>query len=250
MHLLIRVIRFLAGFSNDIDRTLLGFQVGLCQVFTDDSKAQKLHAAKQRYEAGERRPSADGVTPNECFDQDDDESQNGDETEDDTREGGEGERRRGKSDDAVDGIEEQRPKAPLGLAGHAVDVYIGEPFGLEAHPAVNALGESVIFAHGDDSVDHGALHEPKVACTVDDVRVGNAVDDLVEHAGEERPDGRLAFAGGPARSDVVVVFGLQDLVHLRQQRGRVLHVGVHGGDIVTLCMLESGKQCRLLAKVA
>ena len=53
--------------------------------------------------------------------------------------GGEGERRRGKCDDAADGIEEQRPKAPFGLAGHAVDVYVGEPFGLEADPAVNAL---------------------------------------------------------------------------------------------------------------
>ena len=57
------------------------------------------------------------------------------------------------------------------------------------------FGESVVFAHGDDGVDHRSLHEPKIACSVDDVGLGNAVDDLVEHTGAERPDGEARLRG-------------------------------------------------------
>lgn len=66
------------------------------------------------------------------------------------------------------------------------------------------------------------------------------VDEAVEAAGEEAADGRLAFAGDAAGADLVVVAGLDELIHLGEKSGRILEVGVHGDDDVAPSVVKTG----------
>lgn len=76
------------------------------------------------------------------------------------------------------------------------------------------------------------------------------VDERVEATREPGAHGGLALAVLPSGGDVVVVAGQEDVVHVRQERGRVLHVRVHRGHEVSPGLLESGVEGRLLAEVA
>lgn len=101
-----------------------------------------------------------------------------------------------------------------------------------------------------DGVRDAAAHPPVVPGAVDDVGIGDAVDELIKELGKEGADGRLTLAGGAAGGRAVVALLGDGPVELRQQSRRVLEVGVHQRHEVALGVLEPGKHPGLLAKVS
>ena len=67
------------------------------------------------------------------------------------------------------------------------------------------------------------------------------VDEAVEAAGKKTADGRLAFAGDAAGADLVVIAGLDELIHLGEKGGRILEVGVHSNDDVAPSVVKTGQ---------
>lgn len=236
-------------------RTVFGLEISLCEVFADDAEEEKLDAAYEHDDTNEAGPTGGGIAEGEGFDNNDDDNNEGDEAEEDAEEGSEGEGHSREGDDAFDSVFEELPEGPFGFAGDALDVFVFDPFGFEADEAPEAFGVTVIFSARKDGVDDLAGHEAVVAGAIDHFDFAHAVDELIENAGAEAADRRLALAGdaagggaipalcgGVGRVDVAEEFG--------KEAGRVLAVGVHGGDEVAGSGFEAGEQGGFFAEVA
>lgn len=236
-------------------RAVLGFEISFREIFTDDTEEEKLNTAYEHDNTDKAGPAGSRVAEGEGFHDDDENDDEGDETEKDTEEGGEGERDGREGDDAFDGIFEEFPERPFGFAGDTLDVFVFDPFGLEADESPEAFRIAVVFLTGNDGVDELAGHEAVITGAVDHLDFAHAIDELIEDAGAEAANGRFAFAGDAASGGAIPTlsiggFGVDVFQELGEEAGRVLAVGVHGGDKITRCMLKTGKEGGFLAEVA
>ncbi len=188
-------------------RAVFGFEVGFREVFADDAEEEELDAASEHNKTDEAGPAGSRVAESEGFDDDNDDHDEGDEAEEDAKKGSESERDGREGDDAFDGVFEEFPEGPFRFAGDALDVFVFDPFRLEADEGPEAFRVAVVFLAGDDGVDDLAGHEAVVAGAVDHFDFAHAIDELIENAGAEAADGRFAFAGDAAGGGAIVFFG-------------------------------------------
>ncbi len=186
---------------------MFGFEVGFREVFADDAEEEELDAASEHNKTDEAGPAGSRVAESEGFDDDNDDHDEGDEAEEDAKKGSESERDGREGDDAFDGVFEEFPEGPFRFAGDALDVFVFDPFRLEADEGPEAFRVAVVFLAGDDGVDDLAGHEAVVAGAVDHFDFAHAIDELIENAGAEAADGRFAFAGDAAGGGAIVFFG-------------------------------------------
>ncbi len=182
---------------------MFGFEVGFREVFADDAEEEELDAASEHNKADEAGPAGGGVAEGEGFDDDDNDHNEGDETEENAKEGGEGEWHGREGDDTLDGVFEEFPEGPFRFAGDALDVFVFDPFCLETDEGPETFRVAVVFLTGDDGVDDLAGHEAIVAGAVNHFDFAHAVDELIENAGAEAADGRFAFAGDAASGGAI-----------------------------------------------
>lgn len=142
-------------FLDDVDGALFGLEVGLGKVLAEDADTHELDAADEHDHADRRGPSRDRVTECERAHRDHDDEQEREQAEQQPRDGRDHEGRGGERDNPVERVREQFQEVPFRAAGDPVDVLVGDPFGAEADPSVDALGEPVDLLHGQDRVDHG-----------------------------------------------------------------------------------------------
>ena len=81
------------------------------------------------------------------------------------------------------------------------------------------------------------------------IRIGNLINDPIEHACKKGSNGRLSFSGHTASCNAVVFSTLKNLQHLRKQRRRILHISIHNRNIIALCVAESSIHRRFFSKV-
>ena len=235
---------------------MFGFEIGFREVFADDAEEEELDAASEHNKADEAGPAGGRVAEGEGFDDDDNDHNEGDEAEENAEEGGEGEWHGREGDDAFDGVFEEFPEGPFRFAGDALDVFVFDPFCLEPDEGPETFRVAVVFLAGDDGVDDLAGHEAIVAGAVNHFDFAHAVDELIENAGAEAADGRFAFAGDAAGGGAIVFFDgvlgrlwVDVFQKFGEKAGRVLAVGVHGGDKVARGMFEAGEEGGFFAKV-
>ena len=216
---------------------------------SDDPQTEQLQASDEDDHADRGSPSGNGIPPDQTAHDDEDQKQEGDAGHQHPEPGCDVQRRVGKVDNAVDGIFEQLPEAPLGRSGDALHILVREPIGPEADPAENALGKAIVFGHGEDGVLHGPGHEPEVSCAVNDIRVRDLIDQPVKPAGEPAADRRLAGSVRASRGDTVILPALEDLHHFGQQRRRILKICVHYGHVVAARVGKTGVHGGLLAEI-
>ena len=235
-------------------RAVLHFQVRLRQVLAQDADAQQLHAAQEQDDTDHGRPARYRVTEHERPDEHEQQRDKADSADRHAREAGDGQRGGRKGRDAVDGIQEQLAEAPLRLASDAFAVDVFQPPGLEPDPGKDALGEAVVFAQGQDGVDHAAGHQAVVAGAVHDLGLGDPVDEPVEAPREKAADGRFSLAVRAAGADAVdgvVRRGLlEDAQHVGKHVGRVLQIRVHDRDVVAFGVLQPRVHGGFLAEIA
>ena len=126
----------------------------------------------------------------------------------------------GEINDSADGIFKQLPEIPLGFTGNTFDVFVGKPEGFETDPSEDSLGETVVFAHRDDSVYHTAFHQTEISGSVYDIRIGNSVNQLVKFPGKKAADGRLPITADTSGGNTVIFSGFQFLKHFRKKGRR------------------------------
>lgn len=234
---------------------VFGLEISFREIFTDDAEEEKLDAAYEHDNTDEAGPTGGGIAEGKGFDDNDNDNNEGDEAEEDAEEGGESEGDGREGNDAFDSVFEELPEGPFGLAGDALDVFVFDPFGFEADETPEAFGIAVVFSAGEDGVDDLAGHEAVVAGAVDHFDFAHAVDELVENAGAEATDRRLALAGDAAGGGAIPAFcggvGRVDVTEeFGKEAGRVLAVGVHGGNEVAGSGFEAGEQSGFFAEVA
>lgn len=226
-----------------------GLEVSFAKIFADDTKKEKLDAANEHDDAGEAGPAGDGVAKSESFDDDNDNHDEGNETEKNTEEGSKGEGKSRESDNAFDSVFEEFPERPFGLAGGTLDVFVFDPFSLEADEAPEALRVAIIFGAVKDGIDHLTGHEAVITGAVDHFDFAHAIDEFIENAGEKAANRWLALAGDATGSDTIVAF-IKVGKHVGEELGWVLTVGVHGGDEIACGVFETGEKGGFFAKVA
>lgn len=236
------------GFADDVLRAAFGFEVSFGEVFANDAEEKELDAADEDNDASEARPAGDGIAESEGLDDDDDDHDEGDETKEDAEESSESEGNGGESNDAFDGVFEEFPEGPFGLAGGTLDVFILEPFSLEADELPDAFRITVVLGASDNRVDDRTGHEAVVAGAVDHFDFADGIDEFVKDASAETADGRLAFAGDATGGDAVVIF--EERKHVGEESRRVLAVGVHDGDVVASGVLKASEHGGLFAEIA
>lgn len=236
-------------------RAVFGLEVGLGEIFTDDAEEEKLDAAYEHDNTDEAGPTGGGIAEGKGFDDNDNDNNEGDEAEEDAKESGEGEGDGREGDDAFNSVFEKLPERPFGFAGDALDVFVFDPFGFEADKSPETFGITVILSAREDSTDDLAGHEAVVAGAVDHFDFAHAVDEFIENAGAEAADRRLALAGDAAGGGAIPAFcGGVGWVNVAEEfgkeAGRVLAIGVHGGDEIASGGFKAGEQGGFFAKVA
>ena len=136
----------------------------------------------------------------------------------------------------------------MGFAGGAFNVFVFKPFGFVANEAPKALGIAVVFAAFDDRIDHLAGHETIIAGAINHFGFTEAVDEFVKTASEKAADRRLTFAGNTASGNTIVAV-LDKMDHFWEEAGRILKVGVHHCDEVTLGIFETSEHDSFFAKI-
>ena len=107
----------------------------------------------------------------------------------------------------------------------------------------------------EDGIDDLAGHKTVVAGAVDHFDFAHAVKELIEDAGAKTADGRLAFAGNTAGSGAIPAFlrgasGVDILEEFREEAGRILTIGIHGGNKIARGVFEAGEESGFFAEVA
>ena len=171
---------------NYIHRPFLGFEIGLSQILSQDACAEELNSAHKKDDADGRCPALDWIAYDELSDDYEQDSCKGKETGKKTKYCGGNQRHSGKSDDAVHCIEKKFPEGPFGFTGYAFYIFIGEPFGMESHPAKEPLGETIVFRQFQKGIDEFSVRKPIISGSVNQFRVGNSVHQTIEKAGKKK----------------------------------------------------------------
>ena len=229
---------------------MLHFQIGFGQVLAHNAKAEQLHAAAQQHNADHAGPARGRIAKKQSTHYNKNNAHKCRQAEDHARQRRHNQRLGRKSHNALNGILEQAPEVPLGLACHTLHVLVGKPLGLKAHPAENALGKTVILRHFQHGIHHAAAHQAEIPCAVYYLGIRHFIDDAVKHPGKPAAHRGFTLTGGAAGSRAVIITGQQGIQHIRQQRRRVLQVSVQRGDIITLGRFQARINTRFLAKIA
>ncbi len=239
------------GVFDDVVGAAFGLEIGFSEVFADNAEEEELNTADEHNNTDEARPAGNGIAEDEGFADDDDDDDESDEAEEDAEEGGESERDSGKGDDAFDGVFEEFPEGPVGLAGGAFDVFEFEPFGLKADEAPEAFRVAVVFVAFEDGVDHLAGHEAVIAGAVDHFDFAHFVNEFIENTGAEAADRGFAFTADAASGRGVVVGVLFEKIEHFGEEGRwVLKVGVHDSDVIAGGVFEASEEGGFFTEIA
>ena len=165
--------------------TVLDFHIGFGYVLSHDAKAEKLQAADENNHADGGGPSVDRIIKNQLTQYNNDQGQEGNTSHAGSKPGSNGQWSLGEINDSADSIFKQLPEIPLGFTGNTFDVFVGKPEGFETDPSEDSLGETVVFAHGDDGVYHTAFHQTEISGSVYDIRIGNSVNQLIKISGQK-----------------------------------------------------------------
>lgn len=236
---------------------VLSFEISFGKIFANDAEEKELDAAKEHDNTDKARPAGGRIAKSESFDNYDDNDDESNKTKDDAEKGGNGKRNSREGNDALDGVFEKLPKGPGGLAGDALDVFVFDPFGFEANKTPKAFGIAVVFLTGNDGVNHLAGHQAIIAGAVDHFDIAHAVDELVENAGKKAADGRFAFAGDTAGGGTIYRFWCGVLVgwvdvfeEFGEEAGRILAIGVHGGNEIAASVFEASEESGFFTEIA
>ncbi len=237
-------------FCDDINGAAFGFQICLGEILSQDAGAEELDAAEEEDDADEGGPALDGIAGEEVARDDESDGDEGKQATEKAANRREDERLGGEGDDAFDSVGEKFPEAPLRFTGNTRYVFKFDPFGAEANPAEKTLGETVVFANGEESVHKFAIHQPVVARAVDEIGIGDTVHEAVELPRKKGANRWLAFSCDAAGRCRIIAFLGDGFVHLRQKGGRILQVGVHEADVIAAGFAEAGQNRRFFSEVS
>lgn len=132
-------------------------------------------------------PSRDRIPENQRPHKDDDQEDERQKTEEHPHERRDGQRYCRKRHNAVDAVQKQFPKGPLGLPRGPLRIFEFDPLGVEAAPSEQALGKTVVFTEFQQGIDILPCEKPVVPGAVHDFGLGQFPDEPVKQTGEEGP---------------------------------------------------------------
>ena len=126
---------------------------------------------------------------------------------------------------------------------------IGNRLLVKTDPGHHAAYEAITFGHGEEGVDHPAVHQPEVAGVERNGDVREAIHESIEGAGRPTFERSLAAASDAhAVGDIGAV--VPEIEHVGDNLGRILQIGVDHDDSVPRGMLQACGNGDLVAKVA
>ena len=196
MYYLFRFLDFPSLFllPNNIDLPFLRFQVNLRHIQSHDPHGQQDQSAQEGNDGYHGRPPGYRISVNQCTNHNKGQSQERNATNNESHNGRQIQGNRGIGQNSLYRILKQLPERPFGLPGTPLHIFIGNPLGMETHPAENSFGKSVVFRISDHRIYHLPAHHPVVPGSIHDFRIGQLIDDLIEQPGKERPHRRFCFS--------------------------------------------------------
>ena len=244
------LVSSLLGLTHQIDRAVLDLKIGLSEIQSQNTGAEHLQAAEEYHAAGRCRIAERVAADDQALADREDQQNQTDQTGDKADCSRCSQRRGREADNALERIAEQTPEAPCALACRTLDIFIFQILDAEADPGENALGEAVVFAHGEHRIDHLPRHKAEILCAVHDLGLRNVVHQLVEQSRKPRANLGFALAADSARRGAVIFSARNGGIHFRQEFRRMLQIGVHDHAVIALCIGETRVNARLLAEIA
>jgi len=240
------VIGCARGVVHEKRRAALGGQVDAPEILSDEAEQDELHAEQERRHADVRRPPRDSVPPR-GLDQDIGQLEEGQEGGREAQHGADPERGEGEGGHAGHGEPEHLAQRVLGLAGQTRRRMEGHGHTPESGPGDQSAEEVFPFLELEQVVHDAAVDQSEISGARRHRYSRQGREDPIEHRGGralERPDvhGILAVGEHDERARLPLSHQLRD------QRRRVLQIGVHGHDRPARGVLESGQNGRLLTE--
>ena len=142
------LFRIIQNFLGNIDRSILTLLKDSANILADDSDTEQLNTAEQKQKNNNGSVSRNGNSPDQFFDDDPDQVENGGDSGNAAQNGGKPKRGSGETDNSLDCVLHQLPEAPLCGAGGSFAGGVGDKFGFIPDPRKQALGKTVIFPKG------------------------------------------------------------------------------------------------------
>ena len=127
------------GLRYDVNGAVLSFQISLGEILPQYSDTEQLNAAHEHNHTRQGGPTAYGVSQQQGLHDDDYDHKKHDQAEQNSRNRRNCQWGGRKSHNTLQRIFEQFPERPLGLSGHPLHIFVGQPFGPKPYPAKNAL---------------------------------------------------------------------------------------------------------------
>ena len=218
-------------------------------ILADDADAEQLNAGKQQQQHDDCCIPRHSNAPGQLFNDDRNQINNGGNAADGAKEGGQPQRRSGIADDALHGIVEELPEAPLCGAVGTLTGGIGDEAGGIAHPGEDALGEAVVFGKLQDAVPYAAAEGPEIAGVRLQGNLGQLIDDLIEALLEEGEDLSLVAPVLIGGYNVVFRFFIQDVHHIPNDFRPLLQIRIDEADVFAGGVLQACVNAGLLAEI-
>ena len=117
-------IRHIA-FCQNIVGAVLDFQIGLCQILSDDTQTEQLDTADKNNHTDGGSPADNRITKEQFSKDDEYQCAEWESSHANAKPRGDAQRCLGEVDNAVDSILEQLPEIPLGFSGNPLYIFVG-----------------------------------------------------------------------------------------------------------------------------